>query len=81
MKGVPLRSRRSAVIALIVAVELARAGLANGVAGASPGLIRLVTVSVEGATGTWPPAQSTGAEPAATVVADPAATPPAPTDQ
>jgi hypothetical protein len=45
--------RRGAVIAVIVAIELASAGFAIGVAAAAPGLRIVVTVSVDGAISTW----------------------------
>jgi hypothetical protein len=51
---------------LIVAVELASAGSAVGAAAAAPGLTTVVTVSVDGATGTWVTDQSTAAAPVAT---------------
>lgn len=60
--------RRAAVIAVIVAVELASAGFAIGGAAAAPGLTTVAIVSVDSATGMWAPAQPTAAVPAATVV-------------
>jgi len=71
--------RRAAVIAVIVAVELASAGFSIGMAAAASGLTTVVTVSVDGATGTWAPAQSTAAVPATTEATGTATTPPVPT--
>ena len=48
--------RRAAVIAVIVAVELASTGLAIGMA--ASGMTTVVTVSVDGAAGAWAPALS-----------------------
>ncbi|MFI6099198.1 hypothetical protein ACIA8G_26895 [Lentzea sp. NPDC051213] len=71
MKGFARRRtvRCAAIIALIAAVELGSAGFAIGVA-ASAGLslASTVTVSIEGAVGTWAaePAQSSAAAPTTT---------------
>ena len=73
------RCRRTAVIAVLVAVELASAGLTIGVEAAAPGMSTVVTVSVDGATGTWAPADRSRAEPETAAVGGPATTPPVPT--
>ncbi|MEA2933353.1 MAG: hypothetical protein QOI56_2138 [Actinomycetota bacterium] len=71
--------RLPAVMAVIAAVELASAAFTIGVAAAAPGLTTVVTVSIDGATGSWAPARSTAAVPRATVPTDAATTPPVPT--
>ena len=73
------RGRRAAVIAVISAIELASAGLTIGVAAGEPGFAPVVTVSVDGATGSWAPAWSPAEEPSASVFADTATPPPDPT--
>ena len=70
--------RRAAVIAVMSVVQLADAGFAIGVAAGAPGFTPVVTVSVDGATGTWAPAGSAAAEPSASVLPDTATTPPGP---
>jgi hypothetical protein len=61
--------RRGAIITLIAVAELGCAGLVIDVAAsAGPGMASTVTVSVDGAIGTWAPAptQSSAAAPATT---------------
>ena len=72
--SLPIVRRAAVIIAVIVAVEFVGAGFAMG---SALGLTTVVTASVDGATGTWPPDQS-AADAAATVVTDTATTPPGP---
>ncbi|WP_414942730.1 hypothetical protein [Amycolatopsis sp. cmx-11-51] len=58
--------RRGTVLALTVAVELGYPGAAVGVAGAAGFDRIMVTVSIDGTTGTWAPTQTTATAPAAT---------------
>ena len=67
--------RAAVIIAMIIAVELAGAGIAMGTA---PGLTTVVTASVDGATGTWAPAPSRAEAPSASLLTDPATPPSGP---
>jgi hypothetical protein len=86
MKGFVRRRsvRRGAIIALVAAVELVYAGFVIGVAAsAGLGLDSSVTVSIDGAAGTWAPTQSSAVAPSATgtTAEAPAASPDPPSGQ
>lgn len=76
----PRTARRVTVVALMVAAQVGGMGLAVGVA-APAGLTAAITVSIDGATGQWTPANPSTAVPATPVSAVPTPAPTASTPE